>query len=268
VKKYVKNFQAYLPLKIDSVKRQLMAELADNSRLYNYLLQRMEDLAASPLPPDQLESKLVSDTPSYSTQVKYLDPTKVPVTEQYQVSVKSGKDTATVAKGAVNIAKTHFFQLGAGLVFSVNKPDLVTVTGNGSTLNISRDANFAQFVAGIHLYIPGFGLYNLDNRFIIHAGRGKTYRKQIGISDLNRLSLFLGVGIPQPLKNYYTGISADLWPGIRLHTGLHWLWFTKYQVVNNQVTEQRSALDKGSWYIGLNIDPTSLVNLLNIFKKQ
>jgi len=264
---FAKAVEERLKAKIKIIKVQLAAQLEENSKLYNYLLQ-VEESSAATLPPDQLESQVNSDTATYNTLTQYLVPTKTPITEKYQISLNANSKVTPLAKGAVNIAPKHRVELSAGFAFTINKPDLITVSGSGSTLAISRDNSTARFIVGANFYPFAGGLYHLDNRCIIHRGRGKTYDKRLGLSTLNRFSLFLGLGIPQPLQNFYSGVSADLWPGIRLNAGLHWLYYTRYQIVNSQISSQRSAIDDGRIYLGLTINPSSLVNFLNIFKKS
>ena len=77
----------------------------------------------------------------------------------------------------------------------------------------------------------------------------------------------MGVGIPDPLGNVYFGISGDLLPGLKLTTGAHIVKNNKYLIQNNRIIEETLRYQFGGPFIALQIDPASLINVLNIFKK-
>jgi hypothetical protein len=131
------------------------------------------------------------------------------------------------------------------------------VSSANGPVSVSQDAQYISLVAGVHIYPAK--LFNLDNRFFIH--------RNYGASSWSRFSIFLGTGIPNPLQNYFTGISEDIVPGLKIHAGIHWEWYTKYNIINNQVSDQASALRNGGYYAGLNLEPTGIIStLIGLFK--
>ncbi len=236
---------------------QANAELApDNSYLAS--LMGMKGFTSPPAP-FKADETSYPDTSQYRTDLFYPQ-VQTLKKDSYLLNYYKGKDTSgkKAASGEINLAPRHLFDLSIGLAGTANKVPLNTIAtaGNGQVV-INQDIQIFRFIAGINIY-PG-KLFNPDNRFIIHRG--------MGISSWSRLSLFLGTGLPDPLHNWYSGLSADLLPGLRLQTGVHWLWYTKYQVQNNQVQDQASAFRFGGWYFALAISPVAGVkSLLGAFK--
>lgn len=97
-----------------------------------------------------------------------------------------------------------------------------------------------------------------DNRFVLE----KTKRKNM----IDRLYGFIGVSIPKPLNNFYTGVGIDLIPGLSITTGAHWYQNKKYTISNNQITGQ-SLQYQPSLYVGITTDPTLLAALLKTIIK-
>ena len=228
---------------------------------YNYnSLLKFNNICHLQIPPDSLKIRetFKNDSAIYSTQIFPLM-TQSDKQDSFYITYKNKKSTDTTVsvrlKGVVNSAPRHWFTLGIGLAETINKVPLNSVsTSSTGQLQVSQDVQSLRLIVGVHFYL-GKGLFNLDNRFIFHKSYGPS-------TTWSRVSLFIGTGIPDPLHNWYTGLSADLIPGLRIQAGTQWLWYTKYSLLNNQVSGQASGLRYGGIYFGLTIDPIAGITSL------
>jgi hypothetical protein len=231
--------------------------IGDTSFVTN--LMKTKNLLA---PPDKLVSNKdsLADTGLYRSQVFYMNQAQTQIKDAYTINKTTSKDTVPkkVASAYFALTPRHLITLGFGPEITFNKLPVNSVTtGANGQLVISQDIQNIRLLVGIHIY--PWKLFNPDNRFFIHQDYGTT--------TWSRFSLFLGVSVPNPLQNYFTGISADIVPGLKIHVGAQWVWYTKYNILNDEVQNQASALRFAGFYIGLNIDPLSISNtVINAFK--
>jgi hypothetical protein len=221
-----------------------------------------EVFSKSSLPHKLFEKSKARPVPEYSTKVLKVETSDKP--SQYTVTLnkRDETDTTEIAKFKFRTGKTYRIQLGAGLAYSSwfkSSNDLVqtTITENNGVLDIKNTYQPLRFVAGFHCQL-GKGLHLQNNGFVFCKG----------ITNIaGRTSIFLGVGIPKPLENIYAGIGLDLWPGLKITGGCHFYRNDLYQISNNHIVEQKTNFN-GAPFIGINIDPASLIKGLDIIKKN
>ncbi|MBN8691767.1 MAG: hypothetical protein J0L69_01160 [Bacteroidetes bacterium] len=181
------------------------------------------------------------------------------------VSIKNvgEKETKEIAKFKFRTGKAYRIQLGAGLAYTdwrLIKKDRefiqTTITENNGTIDIKNTYQPVRFVAGMHIQL-GKGLLLQNNGFVFCHGITNL---------LGRTSIFIGVGVPKPLENIYTGLGLDLWPGLKATAGIHWYRNDFYTITNNKIVAQKPNFN-GAPFIGINIDPTSLLKGLGVIKK-
>jgi hypothetical protein len=246
------DFQAF-----DKGRQDAIQQLLNDTSFVTHFIQTRNIQA----PPDKLDADIttIADTGLYRTDVVYLNQAQSLTKDAFALYRTTAQDTVLkkVAAGFFALTPRHVIVLGIGPEVTVNNLPINTVTSTGGQLNISQDVQYIRFLVGLHIY--PWKIFNPDDRFIIH--------RQYGVSGWSRLSLFLGTALPTPLQNYYTGLGADLVPGLKISTGVHWAWHTRYTILNNQVENQASGVRYGGWYLGLTIDPLAISStILSAFK--
>jgi hypothetical protein len=176
------------------------------------------------------------------------------VVRPYTVKIANPTDTSVITKFSYKVGKSRKFTLSAGIVYTLNSYDQSVATKENGTIKISNDNRLARLIVGLNYYLTGDGLFNQDNEF---WGKG-----------WDRMYLFFGVGLPQALENLYIGLGRDLFPGLKLTTGLHIAKHNKYFIQNNEILEQRFRYQLAGPFISLKVDPTSLIKLFDVFKKK
>jgi hypothetical protein len=132
--------------------------------------------------------------------------------------------------------------------------DAKTASVINNQVTVKDNSNQVRVIVGLHIY--PFKLFKQDDSFLgIKSGRW-----------LHRFFAYTGVGIPDPLKNYYFGVGADLIPGFKLTVGEHLFRNYKYNINNNQIVEQHSALKIAGAFIGFSIEPSTFVKAIGIIK--
>lgn len=164
------------------------------------------------------------------------------------------QDTAFISKFTYKSGQYKRVALGAGLAYTLNSYNQSLAKEENGSLKITNNTRQYRFVFGLHYYI-GKGLYSQDNTMAFSKKRHWC----------ERISAFVGVGIPDPLGNLYTGFGLDFVPGLKLTGGVHFAKFNKYLIQNNTIVEERLRYQLAGPFIALNIDPTVLVSILNVF---
>lgn len=184
-------------------------------------------------------SKTLATTPSENT------------IEKNVVVFTTIKDTVTLAKFKYKVGRNQRFALGAGIAYTWNAYDQSVAKELNGQISITNNVQLYRFVVGLHVYF-GKGLFNLDNSF---WGKGSE-----------RNFFFAGVGFPKPLENVYFGLGRDLVPGLKVTIGAHIAKNNRYLIQNNIIVEERLRYQFAGPFAAVTIDPTSLINLLNVFK--
>jgi hypothetical protein len=240
--RYVTIAEAYNTLRTDS----LVSEVG-----YLSILQ-------SNLPPERIQEDTVQQ--GYHTEFKYTDKINESVKQTYQID-KYGKkengvkDTATIAVFSYKSGKRYRFLTSAGISFTIPTDQYAvnTVTQSSNTAyTVDTKRPVVKMIAGLHIYLSPIFLQ--DNHFL-YPKKDPWY---------SRWSVFLGLGITDPLKNYYPGLSCDLLPGIKFIFGPHFYLHEGYKLANNILIKQTSYIRLAGGYMSLNIDPTSLFTALGL----
>lgn len=245
-KKIITCFNKYYSIYNNKLLDQLITDSLLTANFVNFYIN-------STIPQTSTLEPQKAPTVRYSSKILYTKSSDDPVKKEVSIYGLKNKDTVWIEKFSYKVGRNYRFQLSAGVAYtfgnySQSKADIV----NGK-ISISNNVQQYRFIAGIHVY-PFKGLYLQDNRFF-----GKP---------AERVSIFAGVGIPDPLGNLYTGVSYDLWPGFKLSSGLNIIKQNKYSIENDLITENRLHYKAAGIFAALQIDPTSLVNMLGSFNKK
>lgn len=214
-------------------------------------------------------------TPVYHTTLSSFARIDAPKQEDYVLTEETAKpakgapktgdpsasDSVKVNKirGIYKVGKYYRFQVSAGLAVSTNDYVLNNaVITNGVLTSTAKDQQ-ASFVIGLHTYF--WRLFNIDNTFL-----GLKNDRGLESHFLNRISFYTGIGIPDPTKNYYCGLSLDLLPGVKITGGEHFIIYTRYQLNNNFITGQQNVFHGASPFVSLNLDASFIGNLFSLFK--
>jgi hypothetical protein len=188
----------------------------------------------------------------FHSKILNTDPSDDAVERNVSVVKIKGKDTSNITKFKYKVGKYQRFALAAGLVYSTNNYNQSIATESNGKIVITNNTRLYRFIVGLNVY-PLKGLYNQDNSLF---GRFNE-----------RFSAFAGVGFPDPIENIYAGIAYDIVPGLKLGAGGHLAKSNRYLIQNNQIIEESLRYHLVSPYFSLTLDPTSVINLLNVFKK-
>lgn len=143
--------------------------------------------------------------------------------------------------------------IGIAYIFDAFRRSEVKVE-NGAVTN-NTDEEQLRIIAGFHIHFAP--MLQKDNRSIFQL-KGKAL--------LSRFSAFAGVSFPKPFYNLHPGLSADIWPGVKVMAGAHFYHFTNYTVLNNQIIDQKSGYVFNGGFASINIDPVAFVKLIGIIK--
>jgi hypothetical protein len=221
-------------------------------RLDSFYLSSVIDIYNKSTVPQFTVNKIIDTNALYYTKLLETKPSKKAITKDITVFSFNKKDTSIIQKFTYDVHQYHRFKLSAGIANTVTPYNQSTVTESNGGISIVNNTLDCRLVVGVHYYL-GKGLFNQSKEFW-----GK---------NSERTSLFIGVGIPDPLGNLYFGLSRDLWPGLKLTVGGHVIKNNKYLIQNNRIVEETLRYQFGGPFIALQIDPASLINVLNIFKK-
>jgi hypothetical protein len=236
--------------------------IAESTKLLNQY-QWLIDLAAMTdrsLPPLQADLAAMTDSvPVYRTQINPIpvyDSTRAIQTTIIEKKLNK-KDTITnnyPIYPAIRIGTKVKFVLSAGIEVTTNTYYQKTASIVNSQLSVTNNANNVGYLVGLNYY--PCGLFQIDNSFM---GLTKKHLK-------NRLSVFAGLGLPNPLKDYYAGAGVDLVPGFKVIVGGHLFFNTHYQIISDQIAAQANSVKWAGPFISFNIDPSAFITVLGLFK--
>lgn len=163
------------------------------------------------------------------------------------------EDKSKIAgKYSYNFEKTHRFLPAAGLIYGFRKNPEVEVHKDGR-LSATYHHGFV-LTAGVKTY--PFRT-SVTDPYPIYSVKRTPQQK----FDITKLSLYTGLNVLSPLKDFQLGVNADLVSGLSFTTGVRLLRLEQQKFVGNEV-EERGYLGT-SYYLGLMIDPILFVKLVN-----
>ncbi|MBN9383484.1 MAG: hypothetical protein J0H74_22190 [Chitinophagaceae bacterium] len=239
------KFQRYLTELMTSQINSLQSD----SLLITQLIQVYNQ---STLPETDKLEPATDDTPLYYTKLLETQTSDDAVEKSVVIYTQKNKDTTQVAKFSYKIGKNYPFKLGAGVAYTLNSYDQSTVRQENGQLSIVNNVRQYRLIVGAHFYFCK-GLFNQDNSPWKWAERN---------------SFFVGVGIPDPLGNLYFAFSHDIVPGLKISLGAHVAKSNRYFIQNNTIIEEKLRYKVAGPFVAITLDPTSVLNVLNIFKKQ
>jgi hypothetical protein len=211
-----------------------------------------------PPPADSL-SLLTDSTPALRSQIF-----QIPVydsTRAVQATIVAKKivkkDTTTITHPiypSIRIGTLSRFAFSAGIAVTPGFLYAKSATVSGNQLTVTNNAELVSWLVGVHIYPCKY--FPLDNSFLGF----KTHH------FWQRFSIYTGLGLPNPLEQYYGGASFDLVPGFKLITGAHLFLNNRYELTNNQIANQASAVKYGGVFVSFSIDPSAFVTVLGLFK--
>lgn len=233
----------------------------DKNRILNSLSVQssIASLLSSPsfytLPPAEFEADK-GKVPSYRNEfIPFADEKKAVEKNAEIVVTNVEKKTEKKRKDMYVTAPTTLLtpSLGIAYIFDPFRRSEVKVE-NGAITN-NTDEEQLRIIAGLHIHFAP--MLQKDNRNIFQL-KGRAL--------LSRISVFAGVSFPKPFYNLHPGLSADVWPGVKVMAGAHFYRFTNYTVLNNQIIDQKSGYVFNSGFASINIDPVAFVKLIGIIK--
>ncbi len=261
LRRVVDTFNKQMDLITKEVSDELNVNKAYNklANWYNYfatLDSVFEPVVKHQLPPAEMDLD-TNRTPSYRSRYESLDKESGAKQVKYEVTLTDADaKTSIKLKNTYKTAPTHWItgSLGVGYINNTYRRSEVTVT-NGVITNSPDDDN-VRLLMGINFHI--WPVILADDRSIFNMKEWRQVR--------TRLSLFAGASFPKPWYNLHAGLSVDVWAGLKLTGGVHFYRHTYYQVLNNQVTDEKSRYESNGAFFGVTMDPGTFVKLIGIFK--
>ncbi|HTA82976.1 MAG TPA: hypothetical protein VK783_08585 [Bacteroidia bacterium] len=217
--------------------------------------------------------KATIDTVYHSQQgsLVYTTPTQVSYSATINAPIK--KDTAKTPKTATNtntnppasmtysyrVDKRYRIMPFAGVAFCTTRFTNFALNSSGTAPAKLTEVNITSTVVGIRYYFEKTDIRN-DNLF--------WQKHDCRCLLLSRLSFDLGVGIPNPISNIYTGIGIDIVPGFNLNFGALFNGYSYYNFLNSQYVVVHDTYRPG-FYIGISTDAAvvmEVAKLLNLSK--
>ncbi|GEP97976.1 hypothetical protein [Chitinophaga cymbidii] len=202
--------------------------------------------------------KAQADTiPAFRNQYETLATTETPQKNSLEPLITDKKTGETVVKttDSYKSAKPHFITSSLGVAWIPNRFQRSDATLSNGTITNTRDEANIRLITGIHFHPVRIIL--ADDRSVF---RMKSFREVA-----SRTSLFLGASFPKPLYNLHFGGSVDIWTGVKASAGIHVYRYTKYTVLNNQVTKEESKYLSNGLFLSLSITPATFVKLIGLF---
>ena len=224
------------------------------------VLSGLTEMKDRSIPPGILQIKNSDKVPLYSSQIPEFEMpegAKVIPFNVMEAKPKPGggeKDSVrtllTHQKITQDVYKWYLFSAGLGVDLS----DYTSNIASGNPVTVTSKSQTARIIAGINIY--PFKYFAQSKSFL-------------GFTDdqfKHRFSIFLGLGIPDPLKNFCPALSLDLLPGFKFNVGAHLYTNYKYKINNNQIVETTKGLKYGGIFLGLTMEPASFIKSIGLFK--
>jgi hypothetical protein len=189
-------------------------------------------------------------SPSYKSEVNLVSDTlEAPRKVTYTLS-NEGEEKKYAYHFRYN--KLHLILPSAGIVYSFANEKEYTYA-NGTVTSEPKTG----FIATAGLKIYPFRTHLRDPYFVYSENRTPKF-------DYRKFHFYLGVGTREPVKNFLFGAGLDFWSGVNINLGYHLLRLEQPEVSNNVVIGKNNYT-KGSFYLGLGIDPVVFIKLVSLF---
>lgn len=201
------------------------------------------------LPPIDLKAS-VDTVPLVRTLISPAATATPPATLTYTVS-EQNKGVGPFnqkAQQTVDVIQTQRFDFSLGVAYT-SSPYYLSTPGTPLPSTVLGDQ--FQFIAGAHWYF----IKRLNK---LHDGAFQH--------NLERFSLYGGVSIAHALSNYYTGLSYDIVPGVRLIGGWHFYKNYHFSILNNTVADQAAGTANAGLFISIDLEPVIVGKAINLFK--
>lgn len=212
-----------------------------------------------------------NDTPNYRTVSEIID--KEPESKSKKITnsitLKSKADTLISKEYSFRKYERNKLMPMAGISYILDDRNSGIYDPKTQTFQDAFEhTNFEPYV-GVKWYL--FGPPNL-----LYKGKdyknvnklGYCYLRKRGLNwERNRLALTFGAGVSQKiLKNWYVGISYDLYPGLAIQYGANIIWQKQYDLKNGNVEKET---EKPQFYshCGLSIDLNVVSELVKLIRK-
>ena len=235
-------------------KEQLRTDSLIVTNLYHMLMR-------SNKPPQPITAGTDNSAPKYRTEIQFTKTTEDAERRyfniiKYQKTAGRITDSSSIASFDYKVGKYTTFLTSAGIGFTIPNDyyghNSVTTESNGA-IKAGRKSETIRLVAGLHIY--PWKIFLQDNKW----GGSKKF------PGWTRLSVFLGLGVPQPFQNYYPGISWDPVPGLKLIAGPQLYRHKRYKAENNVITEKPAVVKYAGTFFSINLDPAVVVKTLGFF---
>lgn len=172
----------------------------------------------------------------------------------FPFTVTGKKDKATVTReDRFRVTPPRWVTASLGFAWLTEPFRRNEVTTGTAGISNEPDEHRLRLAVGINLYPVPARL--ADDRFIFSLS---------GRELASRFSFFLGTSFPKPLYNPKVGIGVEPWTGIHVVGGLHFYRRTTYQVMNDQLVDERSRYVYNSPFVSLALEPSVLLKLLQL----
>ncbi len=235
-----------------------LAELRNKFQLYQF----WDSLSnISQVPPMALEN-VYNDSALMSTDLIFPDGSyKPPYQYLYKLTIKDTSKSLSLINpldsSGYRVGKRRIFELALGAAYSFTSVRQTNIASDSSgNLMPSTTEQKVQFVVGLKYHFLK-GIYWENTEFLAGKALCDGTLKE-------RVFIFLGVSIPNPLNNIYTGLGVDLVPGLNINAGAQWYQYTQYQVNNNTIIKQTTQF-RPAFYGAVTFDPVLIVNIVKTF---
>lgn len=216
----------------------------------------------SNLPPTSLSIHGDNGTFGYRTEFLFTGPTDANAIQYYEAKrfrkTADKIDSSLIASFKYKTAQKQRFGVSIGPAFTLfaskyYAKNTVTEPAN-EPIKIATTRDLVNFTFGLHIY--PWKIFTLDNN-AFHSKASPAYE---------RLSVYVGLGFPKTLENFYPGISFDVIAGIKVIGGVHCYLHDRYKIVNNVVEDKTSRFRDAGGFISINIDPRIAVKAVGLIK--
>jgi len=229
-------------------------------------------LNAQTAPPLQINLKPSTDTLYHTdwAEAKEIKEKKGAVKIGYDLSVSDGKTATKVVKNAsYKQYDLPRFWYGVGLAY-IPKPRYTSVYDETKGLFINNaEPQQLDIVVGTKIY-PFRPMNQMRTcKLARYTHYGRRYNQLRGNGHINRLSVFVGLGVRYKfLRNYFVGLGYDIIPGINVNAGYNFYFKRTYEIENGKLLNSYERLASGGVYYSITTDVEvfkRLVQLINPF---
>lgn len=277
----IESIESYQLLKQDTIKlykeraeikqkKKLLEVFLQSRQRFSFATAQLKWLNAQTNPPLQINVKPNTDTLYHTdwAEAREIKEKKGAVKIGYDLSVSDGKTATKVVKNAsYKQYDLPRFWYGVGLAY-IPKPRYTSVYENGAFVN-NPEPQQLDIVVGAKIY-PFKPMNQLRTcKLAKYTHYGRCYDRLRGNGHINRLSVFVGLGVRYKfLRNYFIGLGYDIIPGININAGYNFYFKRSYEIENGKLLNSYERLASGGVYYSITTDVEvfkRLVQLINPF---